>query len=37
LLISALAMAVLTLLGATGESLGMEQQLKLNPSKTHSY
>ncbi len=38
LLVSAFAMALLTLLGATGESLGMDRQLKSNTSKarTHS-
>ncbi|WP_158745320.1 IS4 family transposase [Acidisphaera sp. L21] len=35
LLISAFAMALLTLLGAVGESLGMDRQLKSNTSKTH--
>jgi hypothetical protein len=38
LLIGALAMALLTLLGAAGESLGMDRMLKANTSKkrTHS-
>ena len=38
LLISAFAMALLTMLGAAGESLGMDRQLKSNTSKkrTHS-
>jgi hypothetical protein len=37
LLVSAFAMALLTLLGATGESLGMDRQLKSNTSKTRSH
>ena len=37
LLVSAFAMALLTLLGATGESLGMDRQLKSNISKTRSH
>ena len=37
LLISAFAMALLTLLGATGESLGMDRLLKSNTSKTRSH
>ena len=38
LLISAFAIALLTLLGTVGESLGMDRQLKSNTSKarTHS-
>lgn len=34
---SALAQALLTLLGAAGESLGMEKQLKANTVKTRTY
>ena len=37
LLVSAFAMALLTLLGATGESLGMDRLLKSNTAKTRSY
>jgi hypothetical protein len=37
LLVSAFAMALLTLLGAAGESLGMDRQLKSNISKTRSH
>lgn len=37
LLISAFATALLTLLGAVGESLGMDRQLKSNTSKTRSH
>ena len=37
LLISAFAMALLTLLAATGENLGMDRQLKSNASKTRSH
>ena len=37
LLVSAFAMALLTLLGAVGESLGMDRQLKSNTSKTRSH
>ena len=37
LLVSAFAMALLTLLGATGERLGMDRQLKSNTSKTRSH
>ena len=37
LLVSAFAMALLTLLGATGESLGMDRQLKSNTSTTRSH
>ena len=37
LLISAFAMALLTLLGAVGESLGMDRLLKSNTSKTRSH
>jgi hypothetical protein len=37
LLVSAFATALLTLLGATGESLGMDRQLKSNTSKTRSH
>lgn len=37
LLVSALAIALLTLLGAAGESLGMEKQLKANTAKTRTY
>jgi hypothetical protein len=37
LLVSAFAIALLTLLGATGESLGMDRQLKSNTSKTRSH
>jgi len=37
LLVSAFAMALLTLLGATGESFGMDRQLKSNTSKTRSH
>ena len=35
-LASAFAMALLTLLGSTGESLGMDRLLKSNTSKTRS-
>jgi Transposase DDE domain len=37
LLISAFAMALLTMLGAAGESLGMDRQLKSNTSKTRTH
>ncbi len=37
LLVSAFAMALLTLLGATGERLGMDRLLKSNTSKTRSH
>ena len=37
LLVSTFAMALLTLLGATGERLGMDRQLKSNTSKTRSH
>lgn len=37
LLVSAFAMGLLTLLGSTGESLGMDRQLKSNTSKTRSH
>ena len=37
LLISAFAMVLLTMLGAAGESLGMDRQLKSNTSKTRSH
>jgi hypothetical protein len=37
LLVSAFATALLTLLGATGESLGMDRLLKSNTSKTRSH
>ena len=37
LLLSALACALLTLLGAAGESLGMERYLKANTSKRRTY
>ncbi|PTL80132.1 IS4 family transposase [Vitiosangium sp. GDMCC 1.1324] len=37
LLVSALACALLTLLGAAGESLGMERHLKANTVKTRTY
>ena len=37
LLVSAFAVALLTLLGAVGESLGMDRQLKSNTSKTRSH
>jgi hypothetical protein len=37
LLLSALACALLTLLGAAGESLGMECQLKANTVKRRTY
>jgi hypothetical protein len=37
LLLSALACALLTLLGAAGESLGMERQLKANTVKRRTY
>ena len=37
LLISAFAMALLTLLGAAGESLGMDRLLKSNTSKTRTH
>jgi hypothetical protein len=37
LLVSAFAMALLTLLGAVGQSLGMDRQLKSNTSKTRSH
>jgi hypothetical protein len=36
LLISAFAMALLTMLGAAGESLGMDRMLKSNTSKTRT-
>ena len=37
LLVSAFAMALLTLLGSVGESLGMERLLKSNTSKTRTH
>ncbi len=37
LFLSALAIALLTLLGAAGESLGMERMLKANTSKQRTY
>ena len=37
LLISAFATALLTLLGAVGESLGMDRLLKSNSSKTRTH
>jgi hypothetical protein len=37
LLVSALACALLTLLGAAGEGLGMERYLKANTAKTRTY
>ncbi len=37
LLVSAFAMALLTMLGAVGESLGMDRLLKSNTSKTRSH
>ena len=37
LLVNAFAMALLSLLGATGESLGMDRLLKSNTSKTRSH
>ena len=37
LLIGAFAMALLTMLGAAGESLGMDRQLKSNTSKTRTH
>jgi hypothetical protein len=37
LLVSAMACALLTLLGAAGESLGMERYLKANTDKTQTY
>jgi hypothetical protein len=37
LLISALAMLLLTMLGAAGESLGMDRLLKSNTSKTRTH
>jgi hypothetical protein len=37
LLISAFAMALLTMLGTAGENLGMDRQLKPNTSKTRSH
>ena len=37
LLISAFAMALLTMLGAAGESLGMDRLLKSNTSKTRTH
>ena len=37
LLVSAFAMALLTLLGQVGESLGMDRLLKPNTSKTRSH
>ena len=37
LLVSAFAIALLTLLGATGESLGMDRLLKSNTSKTRTH
>ena len=37
LLIAALAVAMLTLLGAAGESLGYERHLKANTSKKRTY
>lgn len=37
LLVSVFAVALLTLLGATGESLGMDRLLKSNTSKTRTH
>jgi hypothetical protein len=37
LLINAFAMVLLTMLGAAGESLGMDRLLKSNTSKTRTY
>jgi hypothetical protein len=37
LLISAFATVLLTMLGAAGESLGMDRQLKSNTSKTRTH
>lgn len=37
LLVSAMACALVTLLGAAGESLGMERHLKANTAKTRTY
>ena len=37
LLVSAFAVALLTLLGAVGESLGMDRLLKSNTSKTRTH
>jgi hypothetical protein len=37
LLVSALAIALLTLLGAAGEEIGLERQLKTNTVKRRSY
>src|ERR1700691_1051266 len=37
LLIRAVAMALLTMLGTAGESLGMDRQLKSNTSKTRTH
>jgi len=37
LLVSAMACALMTLLGAAGESLGMERHLKANTDKTRTY
>jgi len=37
LLVSAMACALLTLLGAAGESLGMERHLKSNTAKTRTF
>jgi hypothetical protein len=37
LLVSAMACALMTLLGAAGESLGMERYLKANTDKTRTY
>ena len=37
LVVSAFAMALLTMLGATSESLGMDRLLKSNTSKTRSH
>jgi hypothetical protein len=37
LLVSAFAMALLTMLGAVGESLGMDRLLKSNTSKTRTH
>ena len=37
LLVSALAVALLTLLGTVGESLGMDRLLKSNTSKTRTH
>src|SRR5208283_3626643 len=37
LLVNAFAMALLTLLGEVGESLGMDRQLKSNTSKTRTH